>query len=65
MGRQKSDNKLEILKQLYSDLSEECKQEFLRAIVENSTYPIPNNDVENVSPEEFLIKKFLSCYCII
>ena len=50
----KPDNKLEILKQLYSDLSDECKQEFLRAIVENSTDPLPDNDGEKVSLDEFL-----------
>ena len=51
---QKPDNKLEILKQLYSNLSDECKQEFLRAIVEKSTDPHPHSDGEKVSLEEFL-----------
>ena len=45
---QKPDNQLEILKQLYSALSDECKQEFLKAIVEKATNSSPIvNDINN------------------
>ena len=51
---QKPDSQLEILKQLYSALSDERKQEFLNAIVEKATNSSPKNDSGKMSLDEFL-----------
>ena len=54
MDMQKPDSQLEILKQLYSALSDERKQEFLNAIVEKATNSSPKNDSGKMSLDEFL-----------
>ena len=51
---QKVDSQLEILKQLYSGLSEECKQEFLRTIAEKPANASTSTNNEKVSIKEFL-----------
>lgn len=54
MDMQKIDSQLEILKQLYLGLSEECKQQFLKAIAEKPVTACIEKNSEKMSITEFL-----------